>query len=192
MKRTEMIDAVRPFAPGGKLSHGMVVLLDQAADLMGLPRVNDAPPLTPSRKAAALIKEFEGCRLTAYPDPGSGGDPWTIGWGSTGPDIRKGTVWTQEQADARFAEHLEEFGQGVAQLIGKAPTTQSQFDAMVSLAYNIGLGNFRESTLLRRHKEGAYAGAAIEFARWTKAAGKVLPGLVRRRAAEADLYRGKS
>src|SRR5687768_15991119 len=76
--------------------------------------IADAAPepntgLKPSRAALALIKEFEGCHkvrsdgmIEAYPDPASGGDPWTIGWGSTGPGIRKGTVWTQEQADTRF------------------------------------------------------------------------------------------
>lgn len=196
MNRADFMDAARPFAPGGKLTQGMVVMLDQVADLMGLPRDRDAPPLTASRKALALIKQFEGCqkvlpdgRIAAYPDPGTGAEPWTIGWGSTGPDIRKGTIWTQAQADARFAEDIAEFSQGVAELIGKAPTTQSQFDAMVSFAYNLGLGSLKESTLLRRHKEGSYAGAALEFTRWNKAGGKVLSGLIRRRAAEAELYR---
>jgi len=151
--------------------------------------------MTPGECCTKLIQEFEGCAkrrpdgsFEAYPDPGSGGDPWTIGWGSTGPDIKPGVVWTQEQCDARFTEHVAEFGTGVAAAIGDARTTQHQFDAMVSFAYNVGLGNFGSSTLLRKHKAGDYAGAAAEFARWNKAAGKVLPGLVRRRAAEAALY----
>lgn len=149
-------------------------------------------------KGRALIQKFEGCakrrpdgKLEAYPDPGSGGDPWTIGWGSTGPDIRKGVIWAQAQADDRFETDVQAFAAKVDALLNGAPTTQGQFDAMVSLAYNIGLANLRESTLLRRHKEGAYAGAALEFGRWNKASGKVMPGLTRRRAAEAKLYRGE-
>jgi len=151
--------------------------------------------MIPGPSCTKLIQQFEGCAkkrpdgsFEAYPDPGTGGDPWTIGWGSTGPDIKKGVVWTQGQCDERFAEHVAEFGTGVAAAIGDAPTSQHQFDAMVSFAYNVGLANLRSSTLLKKHKAGDYAGAAAEFAKWNKAAGKVLPGLVRRRAAEAALY----
>jgi lysozyme len=151
--------------------------------------------MQPSQACIRLIQEFEGCArkqpdgsFLAYPDPGTGGDPWTIGWGSTGPDIRKGVVWTQQQCDDRFAEHLDEFASKVSSLLGDTPTTQCQFDAMVSFAYNVGVGNLSSSTLLRKHKAGNYQGAAAEFARWNKAAGKVLPGLTRRRTAEAALY----
>lgn len=151
--------------------------------------------MTPSNACVKLIQQFEGCakkrpdgKFAAYPDPGTGGDPWTIGWGSTGPDIKPGTVWTQQQCDDRFNAHLQEFAQGVASAIGSAATTQQQFDAMVSFAYNVGLGNLKSSTLLKLHKAGNYKGAAAEFAKWNKAAGKVLPGLTRRRAAEAALY----
>lgn len=144
--------------------------------------------LTPSRACFDLIKRFESCRLSAYPDPGSGGDPWTIGWGSTGPDIHRGTVWTQAQCDARLALDVSRFADKVEKLIGGAPTTQHQFDAMVSLAYNIGQGNLASSTLLRKHRAGDHAGAAEEFHKWNKAAGRVLPGLVKRRAAESLLY----
>jgi GH24 family phage-related lysozyme (muramidase) len=154
--------------------------------------------LRASPAAAKLIQQFEGCAkrrndgtLEAYPDPGSGGDPWTIGWGSTGADIKSGTVWTQAEADARFEQHLAQFAAGVEKRIEGAATSQSQFDAMVSLAYNIGLGNFGTSTLLKKHKAGDKAGAAAEFAKWNKAAGRVLAGLTRRRAAEAALYRGR-
>lgn len=146
-------------------------------------------------KGRALIKELEGCakrrpdgRLDAYPDPGSGGDPWTIGWGSTGPGIQRGTIWTQAQADARFDVDVQKFAAKVSDLIGDAPTTPGQFGAMVSFAYNVGTGNLASSTLLRMHKAGDYAGAAAQFARWNKAAGRVMPGLTRRRAAEAALY----
>ncbi|NIJ18483.1 GH24 family phage-related lysozyme (muramidase) [Sphingomonas naasensis] len=146
-------------------------------------------------KGRALIQQFEGCakrradgRLDAYPDPGTGGDPWTIGWGSTGPDIRRGTVWTQAQADERFEADVHRFAAKVDALLGDDPTKPGQFDAMVSLAYNIGLGNFASSTLLRLHRAGNFEGAAAQFARWNKAAGRVLPGLTKRRAAERALY----
>lgn len=145
-----------------------------------------------SKKGLDLIKRSEGCKLTAYPDPASGGDPWTIGYGATGAGIKKGVVWTQAQADSRLADDVSRFADGVSSLIGSAPTTQGQYDAMVSLAFNVGLTNLKESTLLRLHKEGDYAGAANQFARWRFAAGKELPGLVKRRAAEAALYGGQA
>ena len=151
--------------------------------------------MQPSEACSRLIQQFEGCAkkqpdgsFAAYPDPGTGGDPWTIGWGSTGADIKRGTVWTLQQCDDRFAEHLDAFAAKVAKLLGDAPTTQHQFDALVSFAYNVGTGNLGSSTLLRKHKAGDHAGAAAEFAKWNKAAHKVLPGLTRRRAAEAALY----
>ena len=151
--------------------------------------------MQPSEKCIKIIQQSESCAkrqpdgtYKAYPDPGTGGDPWTIGWGSTGPDIRPGTVWTQKQCDDRFSEHLAQFAQGVTKAIGSAPTTQHQFDAMVSLAYNIGVGAFSKSTVLKRHIAKDYKGAAEAFAMWNKGGGKVLPGLVKRRAAEADLY----
>ena len=151
--------------------------------------------MTPGPDCIKLVQEFEGCAkkrsdgmIEAYPDPASGGDPWTIGWGSTGPDIKKGVVWTQKQCDDRFTSHLGEFAAKVAKLLGDTPTTQHQFDAMVSFAYNLGPGNLASSTLLKKHKARDFAGAAAEFAKWNKAGGKVMAGLTRRRAAEAALY----
>ncbi len=151
--------------------------------------------MEPSAECIRLIQSFEGCArkqpdgsLAAYPDPGTGGDPWTIGWGTTGPDVGKGAVWTRQQCDDRFQADLGRFAQKVAAAIGGAPTTQHQFDAMVSFAYNLGIGNLQASTLLRKHKAGDFAGAAAQFAVWNKAAGKVMAGLTRRRAAEAALY----
>lgn len=149
----------------------------------------------------ALIHEFESCRLHAYPDPGSkDGKPWTIGWGSTtdewGKPIKPGAVWTQERADARFRQDLVKFEAGVNTLLGDAPTTQNQFDALVSFAYNVGLDidddnkaeGLGDSTLLRRHLAGDYEGAQRAFASWKYNDGKVMKGLIRRRAAEAALY----
>lgn len=144
--------------------------------------------LTPSSACLALIKKSEGLRLKAYPDPASGGAPWTIGYGSTGADIRAGLVWTVEQADARLTRDVTTFAQGVGRLIGSSKTTQHQFDAMTCLAYNIGLGNFSKSSVLANHKIGRYANAAAAFSLWNKAAGKVMAGLTTRRAAEAALY----
>lgn len=159
--------------------------------------------LQASPRCKALIAQFEGCVLTAYPDPASPmergqypkdgkdiskGAPWTIGFGATGPGITRGVVWTMAQAERQFDEHIAQFAAGVRKLIGTAKTTQGQFDAMTSLSYNIGLSAFENSTLLRLHRAGDFAGAEKQFARWNKAGGKVLAGLTKRRAAEAALY----
>lgn len=143
-----------------------------------------------SKAGLSLIKEFEGLSLKAYPDPATGGDPWTIGYGATGPGISKGLIWSQAQADNRLADDVSRFADGVSALVGSAPTTQGQYDSLVSWAYNVGLAAVRDSTLLKKHMAGDYDGAAKEFLRWNKAAGKVMAGLTRRREAEAKLYRG--
>lgn len=158
-----------------------------------------AMPTTISAAGIALIKQFEGCArlrtdglVEAYPDPGTGGAPWTIGWGATGRDnvhggrIAKGTVWTQAQCDARLADDLLRYAAEVAKALGDAPTTQPQFDAMVSFHYNTGA--IARATLTQKHIAGDYHSAAREFARWNRAGGRVLKGLVRRRAAETELY----
>ncbi len=145
-------------------------------------------PLSPSAACIKLIKDFEGVRLSAYPDPATGGAPWTIGVGHTGPEVRKGLVWTMAQVDAALASDLVRFTLGVRALIVKATTTQHQFDALVSFAFNCGLANLRSSTLLKKHNAGDHAGAAVEFGKWNKANKKVMVGLTRRRSAEAALY----
>lgn len=145
---------------------------------------------TISPAGAAAVKASEGCRLTAYlPTPN---DVPTIGYGATGPDIALGMHWTQDQADRRLAGDLKRFGLSLANLIGTSPSTQGQFDAMASLAYNIGMGAFAGSTVLRKHKAGDYAGAAAAFGMWNKQAGHEVPGLTKRRAAEAAMYRGQA
>ena len=101
-----------------------------------------------------------------------------------------GLDWTQEQADSRLIADVARIGRSVANIVGD--TTQNRFDAMVDLSYNIGIGNFMSSTLLKMHKAGDYAGAADQFQRWDRGAGKVMPGLLRRRLAEAQLYKGAS
>lgn len=187
MTRFALFDAIRPFAPDKRFTTEHVAAIDALADAFGYPRVGNGTALA---KAATIIKQFEGCELEAYPDPGSGGDPWTVGWGATGGDIRKGTVWTQAQADARLQFDIAKFANMVDPLIANAQTTDNQRAALISLAYNVGAGNLASSTLLRKHKAGDYDGAAAEFARWNKASGRVMAGLTRRRAAEAALYRG--
>ncbi len=133
------------------------------------------------------MHKWESCKLNAYPDPGSrDGTPWTIGWGSTGPGIHKGVVWTQEEADERFAKDLAKYAADVSKAIGDAPTDQSQFDALVSFHYNTGA--IGRATLTKKHKAGDYAGAAAQFGLWVRNDGKILRGLVRRRAEEAALY----
>jgi lysozyme len=202
MNRTTIFDAIRKLF--GPLKQEQVEVLDSAIDDMvtgvpSKPSLTNKPYRAASTRGIALIHRFEGYArklpngdCQAYPDPGSGGAPWTIGWGSTtdeyGNPIKPGTVWTQERANTRFARHLEQFESEVTAILGNTPTTQNQYDALVSFAYNLGSDKLRGSTLMRKHKMGDYAGAAQEFHRWTRASGRVLQGLVRRRKAEADLY----
>jgi lysozyme len=144
-----------------------------------------------------LIKPFEGYakRLPngdccAYPDPATGGDPWTIGYGSTGRDIRQYTVWTKEQAEDALQKHVKYFTSGLVKLSPSLlQATPRRFAAVISWAYNCGLGNYRISTFKKRIDASNWEGAAIECVKWNKAAGRVLPGLTRRRQAEALMMR---
>ena len=208
MNRKPIFDAVRLML-GRSFTQDEVGKLDAAIDQAeGALRATSTPQHTPSPAAAAaagggrtlgkpgadLIKSFEGCEkdrpdstFEAYPDPGTNADPWTIGWGATGAGIKKGVVWTQAQCDARFEEDMKRYAADVIRAIGSAPTTQNQFDAMVSFHYNTGA--IGRATLTQKHKAGDFAGAEAEFARWNRAGGRVMAGLTRRRAAEAALYR---
>ncbi|VBB10609.1 lysozyme [Burkholderia stabilis] len=181
-----------------------------------------------------LSQHFESCYLTAYPDPASplgkalqarglwykvlagapipndpalralSGAPWTCGWGSTGPDVREGTVWTQAIADARHDMNLRAAAALVDQA-ARVPLSAQQKAAMTSIVNNVGPGRARRagdpgrdgiitlasgqpSTLLRHLNIGDMAGAAAQFDVWNRAGGVVLAGLVRRRAAERDLF----
>lgn len=147
-----------------------------------------APPSSGALDVALrLIKRWEGCKLTAYPDPGTGGEPYTIGWGSTGPGITKGTVWTQQQADDRLAADVRRFMSAVEAVLTR-PATANQLGAMTSLAYNIGSSAFASSTLVRKFNAGDISGAAAEFDRWNRAGGRVMQGLVNRRADERKVF----
>jgi lysozyme len=166
-----------------------------------------------------LVMQFEGCKLNAYADPASPlgqqllkqpgqrapnwqtfpGDPWTVGWGSTGVDnfnldangrptsIGPKTVWTQEQADKRLSEDLDTFAKQVTPLL-KVEVNDNQFAALVSFAYNVGVSNLKKSTLLTLVNQKNFTAAADEFPKWNKAQGKVLLGLTRRREAERRLF----
>lgn len=138
--------------------------------------------------AVSLIKKWESCELEAYPDPGTGGAPWTIGWGSTGAGIAKGVKWSQAQADERLAQDVSRFLKGVQSVV-KKPATDAQIGAMTSLAYNIGAKAFAGSTLLRKFNAGDKAGAAAEFTRWNRAGGRVMKGLTNRRLDEQRVFR---
>jgi lysozyme len=131
-----------------------------------------------------LIKSFEGLALKAYLCPAR---VWTIGYGSTGAHVKPGMVITEAEAERLLREDLMRFEDAVAKAAPDA--TDNQFAAMVSLAFNIGEAGLRKSTVLRKHLAGDHLGAASAFAMWNKGGGKVLPGLTRRRAAEAQLYR---
>jgi len=137
--------------------------------------------------AAQEIKRHEGCKLTAYLDPATGGDPWTIGYGATGSDIEKGTVWTQEQAEEDLLGRLHTLGDRI-DAVTHVPLNDNQKAAICSFVYNVGIGNYKGSTMLRLINNGDFDGAAAEFDKWNKAAGKVLPGLVTRRAEESKLF----
>jgi lysozyme len=145
-----------------------------------------------SHEGLKVKKYFEQCKLEAYPDPGSkDGHPWTIGWGHTGKEVVKGLKWTQEKADSTLVSDSAEFSNGVSSLI-KVFVNQNQFDAIASLAYNIGLSALKSSTLLRKLNEKDYQGAMEEFPKWDKNDGKVMLGLRRRRTAEKLLFQGFS
>lgn len=143
-----------------------------------------------SQDGFAVLHYFEQCKLEAYPDPGSkDGTPWTIGWGHTGADVRRGLVWTQEQADAALVKDLEGAERDVLRLV-KVPLNQRQFDALALFVYNCGAGSFEKSTLLALINENRFTAAALQFARWIKNDGKPMLGLYRRRMAERALWQG--
>lgn len=151
--------------------------------------------MTPSDMCYALLKRFEGCKLVAYQD---GGGVWTIGWGHTGPEVHEGLVIDQRTADAfllKDATHAADAANAAATV----PLTQGQFDAFVSLVYNIGPGSARKdgiirlksgvpSTFLRKLNAGDMLGASLQILRWDKIGAEASNGLARRRAAERALF----
>ena len=139
-----------------------------------------------SAKGIAFLRDAEGCKLTAYKD---GGGVWTIGVGST-KGVKPGQTITQFEADELLAMDLEDHD--ITPFLRDAPTKQCEFDAMTSLAFNIGLERFRNSTVLKRHKLGNRMGAANAFLLWHFDNGKPVAGLMRRRERERRYYLGEA
>jgi lysozyme len=141
-----------------------------------------------SKAGLEIIKAHEGLRLTAYRCPAG---VWTIGYGITSGagvgKVAQGMKITQAEAEEMLKSALAIYEQGVIKAIKRQPT-QAQFDAMLSLAYNIGVGAFSRSSVVRHFNAGDIQKAADAFRLWNKGGGKVLPGLVRRRKEERDLF----
>ncbi|WP_313564406.1 lysozyme [Acinetobacter sp.] len=177
---------------GGKLTQKQVdaadkliaTAYDDVTSMLGI--ATDEMHISPS--GVDLIRNFESLRLNAYDD---GVGVWTIGFGTTkypnGIRVKKGDTCTLEQAKAYKQNDLKSFEQTVNNTV-KVPLNQNQFDALVSLAYNIGSTAFKNSTLVRQLNEGNYKAAANQFNVWVNAGGKRMQGLVNRRAAERTLF----
>ena len=176
---------------GGVLTQAQVIAtdkllsidLDAVKNMLGIPEL-----MSVSNKGVDLICEFEGEQLIAYDD---GVGIWTIGFGTikypNGVRVKKGDTCTLEQAKEYMRHDLIEFEHTV-NISVKVPLNQNQFDALVSLAYNIGSNAFKSSTLVKKLNTGDYQGAADQFNVWVNAGGKRMQGLVNRRAKEKELF----
>lgn len=161
-----------------------------------------------SKAGADLMHRYEGCRNKPYLCPA---DIWTIGYGhvlyqdqirlpvvTNQPNVvirRKyslkpedNRVWTKQEIDQLFAADVAVFERGVLRLVPGCVGRQGSFDALVSFAFNAGLGNLQRSTIRIKANRGDWEGAAEAFMGWVKGGGKVLPGLVKRRQAEKALF----
>jgi len=187
----QIFDFLRKIS-GGKLTQKQVkaadkliaTAYDDVAGMLGI--ATDV--MSTSQNGINLISSFEGCELKAYLCPAK---VWTIGFGTTvypnGVKVKKGDSCTLDQAKQFKAHDLKRFEKTVDDLV-QVPLTQNQFDALVSLTYNIGPGAFEKSTLLKKLNTGDYQGAADQFTVWNKGGGKVLQGLVNRRAKEKEVF----
>ncbi|MDB9529195.1 lysozyme [Oscillatoria sp. CS-180] len=150
------------------------------ASTSGTDRIND--------DGLTIVKRSEGLELTAYQDSVG---VWTIGYGHTSaagdPQVYAGQTITEAEAEAILRKDLRYFENGVRNAV-KVPVNSNQFSALVSFAFNLGVGALEGSTLLRKLNAGDYQGAADEFPRWVKAGGQTLPGLVKRRRGERALF----
>ncbi|MCK4089649.1 lysozyme [Acinetobacter radioresistens] len=177
---------------GGKLTQKQVdatdkliaTAYDDLNDMLGI--ATDEMHVSPS--GVDLICNFEGLELEAYDD---GVGVWTIGFGTTkypnGIRVKKGDTCTLDQAKSYMQHDLKVFERAVRESV-LVPLNQNQFDALVSLAYNIGTNAFKKSTLVKRLNEGNYQSAANQFDVWVNAGGKRMEGLVKRRAREKALF----
>lgn len=135
-------------------------------------------------KGLDIIKAHEGLRLTPYKDPVG---KLTVGYGHTGEDVTPDMQITENDAEEMLQGKVGALEQSLRQVV-KVPVSNEQFSALVSLGYNIGFNNLKNSTLMNKLNQGDYDGAAEEFSRWDKAGGKTLPGLAKRRDEEKDLF----
>jgi lysozyme len=142
--------------------------------------------MNPSDELIELIKRAEGFSAQAYPDPGTGGEPYTIGYGHTG-HVKLGDVVDEAQADELLRADLQHAVDAVHELVAW-PLSQKQFDALVDFVYNVGTGNFTNSTLLKMINQRDFIGAGEQFLRWNKAGGHVMAGLTKRREQERELF----
>lgn len=162
--------------------------------------MEESPTANPA--ALGMIRHFESLLkvdpqdpdlIHAYPDPAHGWACATIGWGTIrypdGREVARGDTISREEADKLLAWEADQKAAGVASLV-TVDINSNQFAALVSFAYNLGLGNLKKSTLLRKLNQGDYYGASQEFQRWNKAGGKVFKGLTRRRLSERNLFNG--
>ena len=188
----QIFDFLRKIS-GGSLTQKQVNAINQiiatttdstVADMLGIA----IDQMAVSLFGIDLICGFEGKRLVAYDD---GVGVWTIGSGTTiypnGIKVKKGDVCTESEAKEYMAHDLKKFELAVNSAV-TVPLNQNQFDALVSLAYNIGTNAFKNSTLVKKLNAGDYRGAADQFDVWINAGGKRMQGLVNRRAREKALY----
>lgn len=142
-----------------------------------------------SKNAVNLIKRFEGCRLNAYKCPAG---VWTIGYGHTS-NVKKGDTITELQAETFLAIDLQRYECAInVNVLPKCSLTQNEFDALVSFVFNIGTGNFDRSTMLKLLQQGKKNEAAQQFDKWIYSGKKILPGLIKRRQAEKELFLRKT
>lgn len=140
--------------------------------------------MTTTETAAALIRQFEGCRLKAYKCPAG---IWTIGYGHT-KNVKEGDTWTQEQADKALEQDIETYRKAVLIACPSLEHYPNRLAACISLAYNIGTGAFASSSVARYIRRGEYRAAADAFGLWVNAGDKKLPGLVTRRQREKEVF----
>ena len=144
-----------------------------------------------SEEGLEIIKHFEGCELEAYK---CAAGVWTIGYGHT-KDVQEGDTWSKEKAEHMLSKELEDEYEHYVNSLVTVPMNQCQFDALVSWVYNLGPANLKVSTLLKKLNAGDYEDVPNQIKRWNKATvngeRKVLPGLTRRREAEATMFKGE-
>ena len=134
-----------------------------------------------------LVKQFEGCKLTAYRCPAG---ILTIGYGST-RDVHEGMDITHAEADIRLSLDLRDAGRAVTDAVAVA-LTDDQFGALTAFSFNVGAGAFRKSTLLKKLNAGNYAAVQGELLKWCRAGGHIMEGLRRRRLAEGALFNART